>query len=288
MCCTWLAENRGHKRVANNRNLHSAHHRTTLSGYILIRNWSTIRQSEINLLKSDISYACLHNMVNFDQLAAEIYWRVWGTPQISTGFASWLRYCSDVAHRRPTKLHELYNTAPKVIRTRHFDRKFKSFLKRGTVLPTSLSSRKRTPLPIGPIRLIPYVPIGPTFVIAFEWFDTYCIYPYYPPILNRFTAWRAVINCVLLARDVDSDSEIEEQVVDQHFHQSVPVEFKQLLNGKQQRGQSCYRGIFETVFTLTYGQDFSRRLSRSYSSGRGSSGLWLTVTTMMRHIRLSE
>jgi len=40
---------------------------------------------------------------------------------------------------------------------------------------------------------------------------------------------------VLLARDVDSDSEIEEQVVDQHFHQSVPVEFNQLLNGKQQR-----------------------------------------------------
>jgi len=132
-------------------------------------------------------------MVNFGQLAAEIYWRVWGTPQISTGFASWLRYCSDVAHRRPTKLHELYNTAPEVIRTRHFDRKFKSFLKRGTVLPTSLSSRKRTPLPIGPIRLIPYVPIGPTFVIAFEWFDPYCIYPYYPPILIRFAAWRAVI-----------------------------------------------------------------------------------------------
>jgi len=39
-----------------------------------------------------------------------------------------------------------------------------------------------------------------------------------------------------LARDVYSDSEIEEQIVDQRFHQSVPVEFKHVLqNGKQQR-----------------------------------------------------
>jgi len=28
--------------------------------------------------------------------------------QISTGFASWLRYCSDVAHRRATKLHDVW------------------------------------------------------------------------------------------------------------------------------------------------------------------------------------
>jgi len=30
--------------------------------------------------------------------------RPWETPQISTGFASWLRYCTDVAQRRTTKL----------------------------------------------------------------------------------------------------------------------------------------------------------------------------------------
>jgi len=33
-------------------------------------------------------------MAKFGQLAAEICWRVWGTQQISTGFASWRRYCT--------------------------------------------------------------------------------------------------------------------------------------------------------------------------------------------------
>jgi len=34
-------------------------------------------------------------MVNFGPLAAEISWRVWGTPaKISTGFTSWQRYCT--------------------------------------------------------------------------------------------------------------------------------------------------------------------------------------------------
>ena len=45
-----------------------------------------------------MSSTCPHNMVNFGQLAAEICWR------ISTGIASWQRYCSDVTQRRPTKL----------------------------------------------------------------------------------------------------------------------------------------------------------------------------------------
>jgi len=37
--------------------------------------------------------------------AAEISSLVWGIhEQISTGFASWLRYCSEVAQRKPTKL----------------------------------------------------------------------------------------------------------------------------------------------------------------------------------------
>ena len=33
-------------------------------------------------------------MVNFGPLMAEISSGVWGTPQISTGFASWQRYCT--------------------------------------------------------------------------------------------------------------------------------------------------------------------------------------------------
>ena len=38
------------------------------------------RQSEKNLLSSNVSSTCPHNMVNFSQLAAEIVSLVWGTP----------------------------------------------------------------------------------------------------------------------------------------------------------------------------------------------------------------
>jgi len=47
-------------------------------------------------------------MVNFGLLAAETVSLVWGTRANLTGFASWLCYCSDVAHRRPTKLCTMY------------------------------------------------------------------------------------------------------------------------------------------------------------------------------------
>ena len=52
---------------------------------------------------SNIYFRCPHTMVNL--LTAEIGWRVW---QISTGFASWLRYCNDVAHRRPSKVCTIF------------------------------------------------------------------------------------------------------------------------------------------------------------------------------------
>jgi len=41
-----------------------------------------------------MSSTCPHNMVNFGLLTPEIHPVVWGTPQISTGFASWQRYCT--------------------------------------------------------------------------------------------------------------------------------------------------------------------------------------------------
>jgi len=66
-----------------------------------LRHVSTIGK---NLLNSNISSTCLQNMANFCPLTTEIGLLVLGTPQISTDFASWLRYSSDVAHRRPTKL----------------------------------------------------------------------------------------------------------------------------------------------------------------------------------------
>jgi len=59
----------------------SAHHRTTLSGYIFKR-----RQTEKNLLSSNISSTCPHNVVNFGPLAAEIGPVVWGTPGNFNGF----------------------------------------------------------------------------------------------------------------------------------------------------------------------------------------------------------
>jgi len=47
-------------------------------------------------------------MVNFNLLTAEIGSGVWAPQQISTGFASWLRYCSDFAQRKPTKLCTMF------------------------------------------------------------------------------------------------------------------------------------------------------------------------------------
>ena len=44
------------------------------------------RQSEKNLLSSNISPTCPHNMVNFGPLAAEILLLVWGTPGNFNGF----------------------------------------------------------------------------------------------------------------------------------------------------------------------------------------------------------
>jgi len=62
------------------------------------------RQSEKNLLNSNISPIRPYNMANSRPLTLRSVYK-FGAPQlISTGFSSCLRYCSDVAHRRPTKL----------------------------------------------------------------------------------------------------------------------------------------------------------------------------------------
>ena len=47
---------------------------------LYLRNWSMYRQSERNLLNSNISSTCPHNMVNFGPVTAEIGSGVWGTP----------------------------------------------------------------------------------------------------------------------------------------------------------------------------------------------------------------
>ena len=77
--CTRLAANTGRKKSS------SAHHRTTLSGYIFATK-ARIDNREKNLLSSNISSRCPHNMVNFGPLAAEIDPIVWGIPANFNGF----------------------------------------------------------------------------------------------------------------------------------------------------------------------------------------------------------
>ena len=60
------------------------------------------------LLNSSISFARCHNTTNVGPLAAEIGSGVWGTPANFNGFRVLVRYCSDVVHRRPTKLCTMF------------------------------------------------------------------------------------------------------------------------------------------------------------------------------------
>jgi len=53
-----------------------------------LRNKGAYRQSEKNLLSSNMSSRRSHNMVNFGPLTAEIGSGVWGTPAYFNGFAS--------------------------------------------------------------------------------------------------------------------------------------------------------------------------------------------------------
>ena len=73
-----------HRTQKNRRKSPSGHHPTTLSGYIFAtKALSTIGKK---LVKQQYLPTCPHNMVNFGSLAAEICWRVWGTPANFNGF----------------------------------------------------------------------------------------------------------------------------------------------------------------------------------------------------------
>jgi len=61
------------------KKLPSGHHRTTLSGHIFATK-ARIDNRKKNLLSSNISSTCPHNMVTFGPLMAEIGSTVWGTP----------------------------------------------------------------------------------------------------------------------------------------------------------------------------------------------------------------
>jgi len=79
MCCTRLAANTGRKKSP------FWHHHTTLSGCIFAAE-ACIDNRKKNLLNSNTSSTCPHNMVKFGLLTAEICWRVWGTPANFNGF----------------------------------------------------------------------------------------------------------------------------------------------------------------------------------------------------------
>jgi len=70
------------QKIAKNS---SRHHRIILSGCIFASK-AHIDNRKKNLLNSNISLTCPHNMVNFGLLMAEICWRVWGTPANFNGF----------------------------------------------------------------------------------------------------------------------------------------------------------------------------------------------------------
>ena len=73
----------------------SRHHRTTLSGHRpIFATKARIDNRRKNLLNSDTSSTCAHNMVNFGPLTAEICGEFGAPQQISTGFASLQRYCT--------------------------------------------------------------------------------------------------------------------------------------------------------------------------------------------------
>jgi len=83
MCGTWLAENAGRKSRQKSPSGHPSHNFVGL----YLRNQGTYRQSEKkNLLSSNMSSRCTHNLVNIGPLTAEIGPVVWGTPANFNGF----------------------------------------------------------------------------------------------------------------------------------------------------------------------------------------------------------
>ena len=126
-CCTRLAENAGPKNHQKIRHLRTiAQLWRAVSSQL--RHVLTIGK---NLVNSSISSTCPHNMVNIGPLTAEIGLPVRGTSRhISMGFMSWLRYCTDVGHRRPIKLCTMFGRLLGWYTTVHF----RGFLPRYRIL----------------------------------------------------------------------------------------------------------------------------------------------------------
>jgi len=104
MCCTRLTENTGcMQKLSHLRTIKQLCWAISSQ----LRHVSTI---EKNLLNSSISSTCLHNMVNFGPLVAEIGWRVCGTPANFDTF----RILASLLHWRRSKevIQTLHNVWP--------------------------------------------------------------------------------------------------------------------------------------------------------------------------------
>ena len=95
MCCMRLAENTRRKTDAKIAFCAPSHNFVGLCLHKFTTK-ARIDNRKKNLLNTNISCKCPHNMMNFDPLTAEIGWRVWGTPANFDGF----RVLASLLHRR--------------------------------------------------------------------------------------------------------------------------------------------------------------------------------------------
>ena len=79
MCGTRLAANTGRKKSTFGTV-------AQLCRAVFFAAKACIDNRKKNLLNTDTSSTCPHNMVNFGLLTAKICWRVWGTPANFNGF----------------------------------------------------------------------------------------------------------------------------------------------------------------------------------------------------------
>jgi len=82
MCCTRLAANTGRKNRRKIAIWAPSHDFVRL----YLRNQGMHRQLQKNMLNSNISFTCPHNMANFSRLTAEIDSVVWGTAANFNGY----------------------------------------------------------------------------------------------------------------------------------------------------------------------------------------------------------
>jgi len=88
-------------RMQKSPKIPSAHHCTTLSGYIFATK--AYIDNRKKLLNNNISSRCLHSMMNFGPVTAEIDWGAWGTPANFNGF----RVLASLLHwRRSTAVNQ--------------------------------------------------------------------------------------------------------------------------------------------------------------------------------------